>query len=174
MQLKQAFLVSIVLLLSASVSAIELKTQQGEYSQIQPILIEKCNYIIRDNLKETYPDGIVIYFLVYPQNTSSKQPTIKELRDFNLNGNSYKNITKSRSDVVIEPNSVFYDTSTFFNYEPSMKQKIKFSNSKKGIIMKTTICGDTLPKSGIITLQVDFGWDKQLENFTFEFNLDSL
>jgi hypothetical protein len=141
----------------------------GKMSEIKLIRVIRRNYIERDNKRETYPDGLLFYFIIRPIKEQWTNPTIKELRDFRIDGKSYLEMTREHDIADIEPNTVIYD-------EESIAKDEFFTEPIEGLghffIEKVTICGAELPKEGVVDVKLVFGFDMETEDFEWQFKLD--
>jgi hypothetical protein len=145
----------------------------GKMSKIELIIVEQRNYIDREHGRESYPDGLVFYFLIEPLIENLTYPTLEELRDFQIEGKSYLEITRSAGIEDIEPVTVFYDAD-------SVTKDEKFKNTRVPdelrhiFIQKVTICGAKLPKEGVGAVRIGFGFDNKVEYFRWQFNLSEI
>ena len=147
--------------------------KKGKISEMILVYAKRQNFIERPPFSgqiNTYPDGIVFYFAIYLKNSGT--PSLREFRDFSINGISYLEITRENNINDIEPSSIMYSESTFQrdeNYEI-----IKFEKDKPVHIMKTIICGSQIPKEGIIDLYIYFGINNELEEFHFQLKVEDV
>jgi hypothetical protein len=141
----------------------------GEMSEIKLIRVIRRNYIERGTKRETYPDGLLFYFIIRPIKEQWTNPTIEELRDFRIDGKSYLEMTREQGIADIEPNTVIYD-------EESIAIDEFFTEPIEGLghffIEKVTICGTELPKEGVVYVKLVFGFDMETEDFEWQFKLD--
>jgi hypothetical protein len=160
--------IALLILAEGLVSAQETHFRKGKYSEVDLQFVTKCNTITRGSgTKETYPDGFVFYFVVYPNDKKQTVPALTEFRDFYVNNDLYSDITKKNYGKAIEPYTVLYDTTNIFEKEPLLKDSITLEPNRYGYIMKTIICGSELPDHATVTFDVYLGWNKQVEKFSY-------
>jgi len=145
----------------------------GKMSKIKLILIEQRNYIDDRNGRKTYPDGLVFYFLIEPLKKNWTYPTLEELRDFQIDGKSYLEITREAGIEDIEPNTVMYDENSINKDEYFQDKKVP-DELGHIFIQKVTICGAKLPKRGVGVVKIGFGFDNEIEYFRWQFDLSDL
>jgi hypothetical protein len=151
----------------------EPSTVNGEMSEITLAYARRQNYFNQFGQNDIHPDGIVFYFVVIPlQDNRSKNPTLVELRDFRINGTSYREITRRNGVDDIEPVTIAYSERTIQNDE--FHEKINFENGVGVQILKVIIFGTDIPDSGIINIDLKFGFDNEVEEFNYQFKIDSI
>jgi len=170
-----SFLILIFLAGCASVQKQErtfnVIVKDGEMSEVSLAFAKRQNYYESDGWKEEFPDGIVFYFLIYPK-VEYEYPTLRELRDFRIDGTSYLELTRKDGIDDIEPTTVIYDqnyihldeNSAFINYDPE----------KDFFVEKVFIFGTQLPSKGTIDVRLYFGYDNKLEEFNFHLRIEDI
>jgi|TergutMp193P3_1026864.scaffolds.fasta_scaffold08434_5 hypothetical protein len=145
----------------------------GKMSKIELIIVEQRNYIDYGGERDTYPDGLVFYFLIEPLKENWTRPILEELRDFQINGRSYLEITREAGIEDIEPLIVIYDANSINNDERF--RNVRVPDELRHIFMlKATICGARLPKEGVGVVRIGFGFDDKVEYFRWQFNLSDI
>ncbi|HBG66765.1 MAG TPA: hypothetical protein DDW78_09875 [Treponema sp.] len=162
-----------MLFMALCVHAVDIKPQKGTLSKVSPVLVEKFEgtMTLQDGSEKDI-EGIAFYFEISKINKKSKYFTLSELRDFFIDGKSYAQMTKESLGTDIEPDTEITDSSRLLAEEPELKKRIK--DKKNGIVMKTLIYGAALPESGTVRVAVHVGWDSELEEFDFEFDIGDL
>jgi hypothetical protein len=162
-------ILSSIIMVSAGSSRSKFKpiTKKGDISKITLEYAKRQNYIARDGVSTSYPDGIVFYFVIYRLNNDVHTPTIVELRDFKINDTSYLEMTRKDNIDDIEPNTIIYNEKKFQTDENYKKVKIKTG----ALIEKVIICGTDIPNNGIINVDLKFGFDNKVEEFNYQFNI---
>ena len=180
--MKKVFALFIAALFMASINAegINLKAKKSKNTKVEPVCIQTVNV-----KHEIYQDleGILFLFEITKLKNNDKVLCFQELRDFNIDGVSYAQITKEKLGISIEPHTEILESSKFIKENPGAKKIVK--NEKNGILMQTVIYGTKLPESGKITVTAQIGWgdvneekteslNSETEDFVFEFELSSL
>ena len=119
-------------------------------------------FTILDIYKTKSPDsnieGISYIFLVSSTSQANEVPSLDELRDFNINGMSYREGTKAKLGKYFEPRTVIFGVDDFVNrHRPDLK-KFVADIPQKSIIMATAIYGAPLPRDGTVDTEVSIGW----------------
>jgi|TergutMp193P3_1026864.scaffolds.fasta_scaffold00315_14 hypothetical protein len=146
-------------------------TRNGKMSEIVLAFAQRQNRIETAERNETHPDGILFYFIIYPK-IEFEIPALVELRDFDVNGTSYLELTRRNGISDIEPVTVIYDRNSFRHDERS--GLINIRGGRECFIKKVTICGTALPLEGTINAKLFFGFDYNLEEFNFFLNIDDI
>ena len=144
-------------------------TQKRKMSTVVLALVTRQNNITDGSQTYTYADGLVFYFIIYP-NQSGLYPAIKQYQNFTINGEPYW----LNSPGSYDSHTIIYNEKTLSEQEPEVFQKIKIRKNTNALIQKTIICGDTLPSEGIISYHLFFGFGQILEDFEFVFSLKDL
>ncbi len=165
-------------------SGINLKAKKTKETKVDPIYIQKVEAAAEGkNGEEKNLEGLLFLFEITKLRKNDKHFYLQELRDFKIDGISYAQITKEKTDLVIEPHTEILESYKFIEKNPSAKNIVK--NPQKGIIMQTVIYGAELPKSGNVTVTAQVGWadlneeetemiNGKIEDFVFEFDLSAL
>ena len=146
----------------------------GKMSEVNLVYVGKKNYIISENKKNIYQDGLIFYFVIYKNNKIFGDPTLKELRDFKINKVSYRSETKKLLNIEIEPNTTAFSIENLIKSNPEEINYIIYDKEKDPFILQTTICGYKLPEKGKCEVTLYFGFNKEIEPFTFTFNLSDI
>lgn len=114
------------------------------------------------------PDGVRFLFMVARTPGTTGQFTLKECRDFLVNGESYRETTRSKIGKEIEPATVFDTAEAFFTKQPGAR-RLAPPDIRDAYVLVVSIGGAELESGakGEITLQVGFG--KEVEPFAFNF-----
>jgi hypothetical protein len=145
----------------------------GKMSKIELIIIEQRNYIDYGDERNIYPDGLVFYFLIEPLQENWTNPTLEELRDFQIDGRSYLEITREAGIEDIEPLMVIYDADSINNDERFQNTRVP-DELRHIFILKATICGAKLPSKGVGVVRIAFGFDNKVEYFRWQFDLSDI
>lgn len=118
------------------------------------------------------PDGLVFIFLVVSRHPSPGLPTLTELRDFELDGESYRELTASKLGRAVEPETVIEDVPDFISKtRPDLAPRIVVPAGLEAVVLTTTIAGAPLPATGRCRVVLKVGWDKKTEPFAFAFDI---
>lgn len=112
------------------------------------------------------PDGMRFLFLVTPTPEGKGQLTLKETRDFLLDGSSYQEKTQSELGKRFEPGTDLNTAEGFFSQQPGMR-KLAPDDIKGAHIVALTIGGAKLSAGAKAEVTLYVGFDKQVEPFTF-------
>ena len=129
-------------------------------------LVKHQNTICDGDETHTFSGGLAFYFLIYPVK-SDILPTIKQFQNFTIDKEPYwqNNPDSFNSKTII------YNERTFAEHESDVFSMIKIKKNTKVFIQKTIICGPLIPLEGIISYRLFFGFEGNLEEFEFMFNL---
>ena len=148
-------------------------TIYGERSDVSLAYARRQNYFNQFGMNDVYPDGLVFYFVSRPsRNNNLGQPIISEVRDFRVNGKSYREMTRADGIDDIEPASLFYDDEQSFQWQDEHSQEINIKWNNEIFIMKTVIFGTTIPDHATIDVDLQFLVTKKKEEFHFQFTID--
>jgi hypothetical protein len=148
-------------------------TINGEMSEITLAFTKRQNYINSYGRNVVHPDGIVFYFVIVPLgDNSSKIPTLQGSSDFRINGTSYREITRRNGVDDIQPAIIFYGERTF--QEDEFYERVNFESSIGLLFIKIIIFGTSIPDNGVINMVLKFGFDNEVEEFNYQFNVDSI
>jgi hypothetical protein len=128
----------------------------GEMSSVQLLATARINQ----------PGGMRFLFLVKPTPGTTGQFTLKETRDFDLDGQSYQARTQAELGRQFEPVTNFDSADGFFTKQPNMR-RLAPNDIAGGYILSLSFSGAPLPPDarGEISLQV--GFNEKTEPFTF-------
>jgi hypothetical protein len=133
-------------------------------------LVERQNYIFDGTQTFTHPDGLVFYFIIYPQDPNDTYPSIKQHQNFTINGEPYW----QNASGVYDSHTVIYNETLFEEQGGTALSKISIRKNSSALIQKTVICGAPLPPRGIVQYPFFFGFNQNLEEFEFRFNLQDI
>jgi hypothetical protein len=143
----------------------------GEMSEMTLAFAKRQNYFNQFGQNEKHPDGMVFYFVIRPLgDNSSKTPALVELRDFTINGKSYKEMTRLNGISDIEPHTIVYSKQTFRNDEFNKRLNVQIDFD----VIKVVIFGTSIPDNGIIDVVFRFGFDGKVEAFNYQLNVDDI
>ncbi len=163
---------------------LNLKAKKTKETKVEPVYIQKIEAIAEGkNGEEKKLEGLLFLFEITKLRKNDRQLYLQELRDFQISGVSYAEITKEKISLAIEPHTEIIESCKFIEKYPDAKDVVK--NPKNGIIMQTVIYGAELPESGNVSVTTQIGWadfDKEkkdmvngkTEDFVFEFDLSAL
>jgi hypothetical protein len=120
-------------------------------------------------------DGLIFSFLIFSKAGEEGLFSLSELRDFEVDGISYAEITKNKLSTLIEPQTIVEDIPDFIaKYRPDLKEKINVPDLSEAVVMITAIGGTKLPPEGKCNVIIDVGWGEKTELFSYEFPLSIL
>jgi hypothetical protein len=159
-------------LLLASVLPVSLTlAAEGARSSMQTGKMSTVRLLATARLTKPSPDGVRFLFLVTPTSGTPGNFALKETRDFLLDGKSYREMTKAETGKEWEPETEFYGAEGFFAKQPGMRRLAPEGDLTGANILVMAIGGAALPAraAGEITLRV--GFEKEVEPFTFAFQV---
>jgi hypothetical protein len=149
--------------------------QYGTMSDITLCYIEKTNFVIEDNEKKTLEDGLMLVFIINKKNNIDKTPTLSAINDFYINDKSYLKSSLSSIGFIYKPNTIIYNYENFIKNNSSISNKINFESIKKdALFLKTSILGGKIPVNSTISIDVNFGFNNELEKFNFTINSNDI
>jgi hypothetical protein len=158
-------------------------TVQGNMSTVCLALAQRQNAIQNADRTYTHPDGLEFYFVIYPaagKRISPEEkpaaengrtpviiPTIRKAQQFTIDGKPYwQNLSGS-----IDSQTVIYTARSFGQSEPEIAARIDITQTPDVFIQKTILCGEPLPRDGVVRYPFYFGFGQELEEFEFRFRL---
>jgi hypothetical protein len=120
------------------------------------------------------PDGLGFDFLFIRQPSAKGLFTLAELRDFTIDGQSYKAQAEKLLQLRFEPRSGVYDAKDFPALDGRNLAEAFGVSTDNGRAMRTVIWGAPLPKKGTVRVTVQIGWGEDLEKLEFVLELAEL
>ena len=116
------------------------------------------------------PDGMRFMFLITRVTGATGSPTLKETRDFLLNGSSYQEKTLAELRKKFEPVTEFEKAEKFFDKHPRLLDAADLTPREiaGAYILTLAIGGAPLSAEDRAAVTVQFGWGREVEPFTFE------
>jgi hypothetical protein len=158
-----AFFATVILLFSHMASAADSpagrKVQQGQFATARLLATARLS-------TNTAPDGMRFLFLITRTSNATGQFTLKETRDFLVDGLSYQEKSQSELGKRFEPTTVFETAGQFFHKQPGMRS-LAPEDIRGSYILSLTIGGTKLSPGATTEVTIHVGYDKQVEPFTF-------
>ncbi|MDR0321205.1 MAG: hypothetical protein LBI28_06855 [Treponema sp.] len=149
-------------------------TITGEMSEMTLAYAKRQNYFNQLGQNEIHPDGMVFYFVIQPLgNNISKTPALVELRDFTINGTSYREMTRLNGINEIEPHTIAYSRRSFQGDEFNKRLDVQIDFDTNHLF-KVVILGTNIPDNGIIDVVFRFGFDGKVEPFNYQLNVNDI
>jgi hypothetical protein len=108
---------------------------------------------------------------VVPRGRALGKPVFRELRDFTVNNESYRQMSIKKLGGEIEPSTQIVEPVVVSELSSAAGRKVVDEIPSASIGMFVDILGPKLPSAGTIRLQLQAGWGEPLESFDFEFEL---
>ena len=147
----------------------------GAYSTVTLLDVSRPTYPFHLKTAAGADDSLVFFFLISRGPHANGLFTLRETRDFLIDGQSYSSATRGLLGREFEPNTIIEDVSDFARkIRPDLAQAVSSARPEADrTVLYTLISGAALrPRSrGQITLEV--GWGAQVEPFTFAFDVPS-
>lgn len=137
-------------------------------AKIQTGRMSTIHLLATGRVTQGAPDGVRFLFMVTPNPGISGAPTIKETRDFLIAGNSYQERTQAEIGRRIEPETVLDSASGFFKQQPGAR-RLAPEKIDGAHILAISIRGAKLEAGERGEIGVSFGFNKEVEPFTFAF-----
>lgn len=150
------------LLAKAAETAPTARNQIGRMSTVQ--------LLATGRVTQGAPDGMRFLFLVTPTAGTLGAPTLKETRDFLIEGQSYQERSQSELGRRLEPETLVDNAAGFFAKQPGARRLApeKIDGAK---IISINIGGAKLETGTRGQVSVSFGFNKEVEPFTFAFTV---
>jgi hypothetical protein len=145
-------------------------TKRGKMSTVVLALVERQNYIFDGTQTFVHPDGLVFYFIIYPQDHTEAYPSIRQYQNFTINGEPYW----QNASGTYDSHTIIYNEKLFEEQESAAFAKISIRKNSAALIQKTVICGAPLPARGLILYPLFFGFNQNLEEFEFRFRIQDI
>jgi hypothetical protein len=115
------------------------------------------------------PDGMRFLFLVKPGTEAAGQFTLKETRDFTVEGMSYQQKTQAELGQRFEPGTSIDRADAFFSKQPGMRG-LAPADITGGFVLVIAIGGAKIPADARVEVTAEVGFGKAVEPFTFSTN----
>lgn len=121
------------------------------------------------------PDGLRLMFLVTRLPGIKGSPTLKETRDFLLDGASYQAKTEAELGKKFEPITELKTAEWYFAMRSRLAAATNLTSAEiaGGHILTLAIGGAALPADGLAELTLQVGFGKGVEPFTFVVQIPS-
>jgi len=147
---------------TAAETARPAKIQTGRMSTVQLLATGRA--------AQGAPDGMRFLVLVTPTPGTTGALTVKETRDFLIDGKSYRERSQTELGKPIEPASVLDSAEGFFAKQPRAR-RLAPENIDGAHIMSVSIGGAGLQAGAAGQVNVSVGFNKEVESFTFPFTV---
>jgi hypothetical protein len=120
-------------------------------------------------------DSLVFFFLISRGPGASGLFTLREPRDFLIDGHSYSSATRALLRREFEPNTIIEDVSDFARkVRPDLAQAVSSARPEADrTVLYTLISGAALQPSSRGQITIEVGWGARSEPFTFAFDVPS-
>lgn len=143
----------------AAKSSPESKTQRGQRATVSLLAVGRVS-------SKEAPGGMRFLFLVKRAEGVTGQFTLKETRDFLVDGASYQEKTQAELGKKFEPTTTFDTAENFFAKQPNMR-RLGPDDITGAFILTVAIGGGTLEPGAKVSLTLHVGFEKEVEPFTF-------
>lgn len=148
----------------------EKAVRAGELSTVHLLDIKRLADRSPTELESDVVDGLIFYFLIVQSRADSGMFTIQETRDFTIDDRSYAEESMARLGRSFEPQTIVEDVVDFFRtVRPDLHAGFESLQNGEAIVAYTLISGGSLTANQRGEVTAHFGWDNELENFTFAF-----
>ena len=120
-------------------------------------------------------DSLVFFFLISRGPGANGPFTLRETRDFLVDGHSYSSATRTLLRREFEPNTIIEDVPDFAGkIRPDLAQAVSSARPDADCaVMYTLISGAALQPRSRGNITVEVGWGARVEPFTFPFGVPS-
>jgi hypothetical protein len=150
-------------------------TQKGEMSSVLLIEVGLLDDDAIDEYFEGAESGLLFIFYVVRNSNTTGNFTLSELRDFTINGESYTEKTHRDMGRTFEPGTIIEDYGDFITYyRPDLKDVLPVPSDPSCasvMILRTGVAGSQIPEKGMAEVEIQVGWGKALESFTFQYDI---
>lgn len=143
----------------------------GSFSTVH--LVEAKRVAADEARREGASGGLRLMFLVVRSASASGPFTLSELRDVTLGTKSYSATTLETMGRRFEPHTSIEEPRNVRLGARNVGEIFELGGTT-AVVMVTTLYGAALPQKGEGALTLKVGWDKQLEEFGFRFDLARL
>ena len=165
---------SCLLLLSLAVAAASaaeesgVTTREGKLSSVELIEITSAN---RDRPWPELvgaPDGLRFIFMVFRKPGVRGLFTLREVRDFKVDRQSYRELTRRVTAREFEPTTTVWSVRQFLGTQrPDLTSRIPIVADREANVLVVTIGGMALPAEGRCDITIEVGWGSGTEQFSF-------
>ena len=148
----------------------EMRSATGAMSTVTLVDVSRLPPELLGPILPGAEDGLVFMFLIVKNPTAQGEPTVRELRDFEVGDASYQGSTARKLGQEIAPVVLIEEVNAFLErVDPGSSQRMPAAMEGQAYIMVATIGGVKLEdlKDGEISLDVGFGGNTEHMPFTF-------
>lgn len=117
-------------------------------------------------------DGLIFHFLVERREGVKGLFTLNEVRDFELNGRKYSELTRGQLGRTFEPSTVLEDVANFRStIRPDLRDAIPSTAREPAVVMSVVLSGCALATGELAAIGIDVGWGEKSEPFRFAFRV---
>jgi hypothetical protein len=146
------------------------QTRDGKLSSVRLIEVASANRDRPWPELDGAPDGLRVVFLIRKKPGVQGKFTLRELRDFTIDGRSYRDLTRETLGKEYEPSTLIDDVPGFIENHPDLSAEIPALSGEEALIMEATIGGARFPRAGRCEVTVEVGWTST-ERFSFSLDL---
>jgi hypothetical protein len=142
--------------------------KEGEFTVVRlPAYARTDHEYLEKNMKGA-TDGLSFLIFVAQRPSLKGRFALQELRDFQVEGKSYRELSTVALGRPIEPMTVIWDIPEFTRRFPDMAEDIPTGYDQPlGLVV--TIGGTAIPDDAACEVTIPLWWEKKRETFTFEF-----
>jgi len=144
-------------------------SSSGELSTVTLIDVSRLPSELIDDVQPGAEDGLVFLFLIVKQPGAEGIPTVREMRDFEIDRVSYRKSTTEKLGAIVEPVTFLEDANDFLARVTPGAEVDRIVPNGEAYVVVTTIGGARLPERGTGALQVEVGWGGKTEVVSFTF-----
>ncbi len=162
-------LITAILIATSSISG---TSQSGTWSAVTVLDIGRPVGALAREQSADAEDALALCFAVVRKPGAAGELSIRELRDFSINGERYSDRSRARLGQRFEPGTIIYDASDFkMKIRPDLARVVPRAPDADQAIMCTVISGARFQSGerGAVTIEV--GWGTRTETFAFDFRL---
>lgn len=146
------------------------QTQDGKLSSVRLIELASANPDRPWPELAGAPDGLRVVVLIRKKPGVQGKLTLRELRDFTIDGRSYRDLTLATLNREYEPSTVIRNVRDFIEQHPELSSEIPELSGEEALVMETTIGGARFPRVGRCEVTLEVGWTST-ERFSFRLDL---
>jgi hypothetical protein len=144
-------------------------SSDGRLSTVTLIDVSRLPGALVDVVQPGAEDGLVFLFLVARRPGAEGVPTVREMRDVQIDRASYRERTVEALGAAIEPVTFMEDANDFLDRVSPGAVHEQAVPDGQAFVVVTTIGGARLPESGRGTLEIEVGWGGKTEPVSFTF-----
>jgi hypothetical protein len=150
----------------------DINSYQGQFSTVTLIAVERGPGHADMKTAAGSEDGLIFHFAIQPRETPPGLFTLAEVRDFELAGRKYSEVTFGRLGRRFESSTIIHDVEDFrTSVRPDLAAATPTNAKDLTVVMSAIVSGCALDTDVPARVVLDVGWGKKTELFSIEFRI---